>query len=187
MNSKIKRKILFSIIILLLTVYFISCSSENKKIINFQNNEIARIKNNINSILNHLSYTNYHMFIIPHSAFHIALQNQTYKSEYFSGKGFVPEGVPGVDPNYPPGYHNENKSKDSLYYNKQFTQTYNDKKKNNKQKYHFEHINVLIIFNEISDKDIKKLNWLIKGTVLNKKRDDEIIILSKPMLKKTKK
>ncbi len=175
-----KNNLIVIILILGLTALFCSsCSDHVNSIKNFQNDEVKRIDKSINEILTHIGYSNYHIFIQPHGMLHSGLKDSHYKFEYFTGKGFVPEGPPGVDPNYPPGY-NERKDKYGLYMNRNTSYEYYEN--NDKLKYCFDHINVLIIFNKITKENKNKISTLLANNVLNKKREDSIMIIEKATL-----
>ncbi|MBN1501254.1 MAG: hypothetical protein JW982_13935 [Spirochaetes bacterium] len=167
-NIKLQALLLFIILL------FLQCSPE-KKVIEFQSREEQKIVNNIEQFLKFMNYTDYKIISTIHVNLVGDIASKKIVTELFNGYGYNPEGPAGIEENNIP-VKNPKEDDYSNYDRREFIGNYNIK---DRLKYEFDYISVLIIFENISQKEIGNIKEIIKGSFLNRNRGDTLMITSK--------
>jgi len=163
--SAIKFPVFFLIIA---TLTILNCNRDQK----YLNDEARKIDTQIDTLLKELHYTDYTIHVYPHSSLNRSAVSRKVVVEKFDGAGFTPEGPSNDEPNLPPGYL-DNDYKKASYYKKEEISNYDEEKRS---EITIDYISVLIVFQSIDPGRISQLRDLIKNTILDTTRDDQVNI-----------
>ncbi len=145
-------------------------------VMNFQKKEVEAVDANTRAVLDALGYKGYEVFVFPHGGYHTPVLSQKSGSEMFSGDSFIPESPLYQDTNIPPGLHDQVGKKSTSYSKDEAVANFSG---NGGINYYMDYISVLLVFDAIGKGESDEIRDLLKSTVLNFQRGDNVVIAIK--------
>ncbi|NPV01759.1 MAG: hypothetical protein HPY53_10305 [Brevinematales bacterium] len=145
-------------------------------VMNFQKKEVEAIDSDTRTVLDALGYKGYQVFVFPHGSYHSPVLSQKTGSEMFSGDAYIPESPSDDNTNIPPGLHEMLGKKSSTYAKDETIANFSDREGIG---YNLDYVSVLLVFDSLAPGESETIKSLLKGTVLNSQRGDNVVITIK--------
>jgi hypothetical protein len=163
--------------IIVLSAVLTGCSwIQEIPVMNFQKKEVEAIDSDTRTVLDALGYKGYQVFVFPHGGYHSPVLSQKTGSEMFSGDAFIPEGIPDTDPSIPPGLADKINKNPTTYAKDETIANFSDREGIG---YNLDYVSVLLVFDSLAPGETDTIKNLLKNTVLNSQRGDNVVITIK--------
>ena len=142
----------------------------------YQKKEAAELEANAIAALDALGYSGYKILVFAHAGYNAPVVSQSFEGfEKFDGESYIPDGPPSPEQDIPPGMVPDGQN--SSYFSKEKSvQNFQEDKSH---KYRVNYFSLLIVFDSLESGKIARLMDILKDTVMDYKRGDNVVIESK--------